>query len=273
MRSNNFKELPASIWPLTNLESLNLIDNPIEGESKKICTQYSEEGFFENNFSFNKKDIPNILEFCRIKGAINIFLSHAVIDFDKYGLNNFVKFLEEQAEIDQIFYCEKDLKGNIDVFMNEYVPKSNLILFIATNKSIFNSQDCLHELKLAKSLRIPIIPIKGYDIEWDDLASQNLNREHGLEFQPSDSFKFYKTIYNYIKQYKRKQNFFDLEEEHFKRVRFADPNIGDLKESISREKIIELLDKLDERLAFGEITQEIYENLYKKWQEKLKHQI
>ena len=121
------------------------------------------------------RDIPSIREFCRQKATINVFISHSVSDFDYYKIENISDYLQNQEEINKAYYCEEDLKGNIDKFMKKTVPKCQIMLFVGTQNSIFDSEDCSFELFLARKHKIPIIPIKGIDVSWDDLASIGLS--------------------------------------------------------------------------------------------------
>jgi len=151
---NNFSSFPVVIWPLKNLERLELRNNLWDQELKEIVEQ----------------DIEAILKYCRKYAAMNVFLSHAVANYDYFKIKELSDYFEEQNEIYNAYYCEEDLKGNIDDFMNDKVPDSQLLLFFASEKSVLNSVDCAHELALARQNDIQIIPIKGADISWEDLG-------------------------------------------------------------------------------------------------------
>jgi len=111
-----------------------------------------------------------------------------------------------------VFFCEEDLAGNIDEWMLNAVQKSQLILFIGTNKSVFNSVDCANELQLADKFSIPVIPLKGKDIDWPDLAEKNLSRELGLEYNTENFDAFCADVYKYIENFKREINLMEKEE-------------------------------------------------------------
>jgi len=87
-----------------------------------------------------------------------------------------------------------------------------LILFIGTNKSVFNSVNCANELQLADKFSIPVIPIKGDDVDWPNLAERNLSRELGLEFDKDNFDAFCEDLYRYIENFKREINLMGKEE-------------------------------------------------------------
>lgn len=123
-----------------------------------------------------------------------------------------VDYLQKQNEISQVFFCEEDLAGNIDEWMLNAVQKSQLILFIGTNKSVFNSPDCNNELQLADKFSIPVIPLKGKDVDWPDLAEKNLSRELGIEYDVENFDTFCADIYKYIYNFKRELDLMGKEE-------------------------------------------------------------
>jgi Leucine-rich repeat (LRR) protein len=233
LRMNKFNHLPGSIWSLRNLKELLLDNNPWTQEAKYII---------------EKQDLPLLLEKCRQNATLNIFLSHAVADYDYFKIDQISKLLEQQNEIYRAFYCEQDLTGNIDDFMNEKVPECQILLFFASQKSLFNSVDCAHELDLARQHEIQIIPIKGLDVSWEDLDKLRLSRELGHEFLPDDYDEFVEDIIIYIKKLKRNVNLFDTKEAKIDRERI------NLKNTIShlinskdfRTKIFNSIDGLKE---------------------------
>jgi len=193
----SLKEIPVNLKELKNLQTLELQDNP-------FTEQQDQE--------MAKNDIPVIFDYLKRKSAINVFISHAVIDFHEYKIKEFAEYLEQQKEIYQAYFCEEDLVGNIDNFMDETIPECQLVLFIATKKSVFNSVDCAHELELARVIEIQIIPIKGSDLNWSELASIGLSRELGIEFNNEDFGAFCRDVYQYIYDFKRKIDLFDKQQ-------------------------------------------------------------
>jgi hypothetical protein len=87
--------------------------------------------------------------------------------------------------------------------MLDTVQKSQLLLFIATKKSVFDSADCRNELELADKFSIPIIPLKGNDVDWADLAELKLSRELGIEFDKTNFDDFCTDLYEYILNFKQ----------------------------------------------------------------------
>jgi len=209
--NNNLSSLPWTIWRLKNLNFLHLENNVWKDEWEELTSK--------------NRDLPSILKFCQQKATINVFISYAVVNFEYFRIKNISEFLKSQEEIYSAFYCEKDLTGNIDDFMNETVPKCQLLLFFASKKSVFNSVDCQHELDLARKHNIQIIPIKGKDVNWGDLRKHNLDRLLGHEFKEEEFDDFCEKLYQYIKQFKRDVNLFEPEEAKFDKEKLNVKNV------------------------------------------------
>ncbi|OLS15360.1 MAG: small GTP-binding protein [Promethearchaeota archaeon CR_4] len=194
--NNQFTEIPVELWNLKELTALNLTNNPLTNEEAIIAQK-----------------VPDLIrEHLRKKATIKVFISHAVLDFTPYRVGDIVKYLEKQKEISQVFFCEENLAGNIDQWMLDAVQKCQLVLFIATKKSVYNSPDCDNELQLANKFSIPVIPIKGMDIDWSDLATKQLSRELGTEFDNKDFDAFCANLYKYIENFKHEINVMDKED-------------------------------------------------------------
>jgi len=193
---NQFTQIPTQLWALKDLSELNLSNNPLDPE----------------NINISQKVPDLIRKYLRKKATIKVFISHAVLDFEPYHIEELVKYLEQQKEISQVYFCEEDLSGNIDQWMLDAVQQCQLILFIATNKSVFHSPDCANELQLAAKFSIPIIPLKGKDVDWSDLAERNLSRELGLEYDTDNFDEFCSNLYKYIENFKREINLMEKEE-------------------------------------------------------------
>ncbi|MFX1499694.1 MAG: hypothetical protein ACFFDH_01875 [Promethearchaeota archaeon] len=183
----NFTEIPEILWRLVSLTNINLKNNPFNSEENLVI----------------QKSLQEIMAYLRKKSAIEIFISHAIVDFETYKVKQLSEFLEQQKEVYQAYYCESDLVGNIDDFMNDYLPRCQMVIFIATQKSVFNSPDCTHELELARKMAIQIIPIKGRDVSWEDMVKIGLNRELGMEFEMDNFDGFCQNLYQYVYNYKR----------------------------------------------------------------------
>lgn len=187
LSNNKFTNIPTELWALKELSELNLTNNPLEAEEMTISQK-----------------VPDlILKYLRKKATIRVFISHAVVDFEPYHIEELVEYLGNQNEISEVYFCEADLAGNIDEWMLDTVQKCQLVLFIATRKSVFDSVDCANELQLADKFHIPVIPIKGDDVNWPDLAEKNLSRELGLEFDKDNISDFCEDLYKYIVNFKR----------------------------------------------------------------------
>ena len=181
IQDNQLTKLPLWLWRLRKLEHLYLRGdkNPWRGEWSEVIT----------------RDLNEIKEYCREKDTLKVFISHAVVDFDLHKIKELSGFLEAQDIIYQAYYCEEDLRGNIDEFMNLVIPQCQVLIFIGTRQSIYNSVDCKHELELARKYRLKIIPVKGRDIEWSDFESVALKMD-GIEFSEEDFNTFCNKVQN-----------------------------------------------------------------------------
>ena len=103
--------------------------------------------------------------------------------------------------------------------MKENIPKSNLLLFLATKRSVYDSEDCKTELKLARANEIEIIPIKSEEVTWEDLKNVGLKRELGKEYSENIE-TFGKELYNYIINFKHNVNLFEKDRAKIEKIRF-----------------------------------------------------
>ena len=136
------------------------------------------------------------------KRGIRVFITHAVDDYGRYRINEIAQFLERQRGIRYVYYCEADLTGNIDAWMQKTVPRCQLLLFMSTEKSL-NSDDCATELSIARETGLTIIPILGVGLSWDDLKKLNVHREIGASFDPMEFEEFCNKLYQQIQIYKK----------------------------------------------------------------------
>jgi len=134
--------------------------------------------------------------------GIHVFITHAIDDYSRYRVNEIAQFLENQKGIRYVYYCEADLTGNIDAWMQKTVPRCQLLLFISTEKSL-NSADCATELNLARETGLTIIPILGVGLSWDDLKKLDVHREIGTSFDPMEFEDFCNKLYQQIQIYKK----------------------------------------------------------------------
>jgi len=130
-----------------------------------------------------------------------IFVSHAVKDFEDYRVSELARYLESQKEISHAYFCEEDLVGNIDDWMRKTVPRCQLLIFFATEKSL-KSEDCIDEIKIARKNGIQIRPVLGVNLEWEDLEDLNINRELGERYDPLKFKSFCEKVYGYVLKYK-----------------------------------------------------------------------
>ncbi|MFX1302146.1 MAG: TIR domain-containing protein [Promethearchaeota archaeon] len=139
------------------------------------------------------------------KRGIRVFITHAVDDYRRYRINEIAQFLENQKGIRYVYYCEADLTGNIDAWMQKTVPRCQLLLFVSTEKSL-NSVDCATELSIARDNRLTIIPILGVGLNWDDLKKLDVHREVGASFDPMEFEDFCNKLYQQFQIYKKSLN-------------------------------------------------------------------
>ncbi len=135
------------------------------------------------------------------KTSINIFISHAVSDFEEYEIESFSAYLEKNKAINKVYYCEKDISFDIDEWMDQTIPKCQILLFIATENSLI-SKDCTRELQIARKNELSIIPIKGKNLDWSDLSPINLERQFGFEYDKEIFNEFKKNLFTYISKFK-----------------------------------------------------------------------
>jgi len=138
----------------------------------------------------------------RFRKGYRVFITHAVDDFKRYRIDDLAKFLESQKEIGRVFYCETDLIGNIDQWMNKMVPRCQLLIFFSTVNSI-DSRDCTTELTLARKHNLLIIPILGVGLEWETLKILELDRELGSAYEPMEFETFCNEVYQHVLKYKQ----------------------------------------------------------------------
>jgi len=185
LNKNKFETLPYILWPLETLEDLKLEDNQLSDSEKQLV----------------KRDLNTLRDYFKQRSCMSIFVSHAVVDYEPYHLANLANYLEAKSEVYDVLLCEQDLSGNIDEFMDKNVPISDIVFFLGTNKSVFNSVDCAHELELSRKYKIPILSMKGTDVSWVDITSINLKQDPGIDYNPQEFLKVCEQIYENIKQF------------------------------------------------------------------------
>jgi hypothetical protein len=227
---NKLTTLPDSLRNCKNLESLELRKNLWKGEWKEI----------------EEYDCQKVLEMCRQKAPITIFISHSISDEKEYNVNNLKVRLKGKKEIREVYSSGEN-----------NVSDSQLLIFIATKNSITDTQS-RHELGLALTHGIGIIPIKGTDIEFEDINQLDLKEEGhgyfdlgdklGFEFDSKKTKlkKLCDELYEYIKLYKRDFNLFDVEER---------------KINIERENVKTIIEELIESVEFRENLMENFTQL------------
>ncbi|MFX1311763.1 MAG: leucine-rich repeat domain-containing protein [Promethearchaeota archaeon] len=201
-----FEKIPNVIRKMSNLTYLSLAENPLVGEDAEMI----------------KNEIPTIQDFLRKRADFHIFLSYAIEPATTMLIPKIAEWLEQQDEIYKVWYCERDMVGNIDGEMEENVSNSQIFLFLATKHSIRPETDCRFEIAEAKKNKIEIIPIKTREINWDELAEFDLDRQQGKELTETEGpiFEtFRQELYEYILQYKRKQILFDSEKQELNKLK------------------------------------------------------
>lgn len=147
----------------------------------------------------------------RLKRGLRVFISHAVEDFDSYRIKDLADYLKIQKKIGHVYFCEEDLTGNIDKWMKKSIHKAQVLVFISSPNSL-NSKDSLFELNLARENKLHIIPILGFEMQWEDLEELELHREFGSPFSPMEFEKFCDEIYQHILKFRKDKKIADIEE-------------------------------------------------------------
>ncbi len=153
--------------------------------------------------------------------------------------------------------------------MDKTIPQCQLLLFIATSKSVFDSKDCQHELELARQHDIQILPIKGTNVDWGDLAEVGLSRELGLEFNVDDFDKFCEDLYQYIYEFKRNIDLIDKEQGKIDKIMLETENLISkfLKSPDNKDLIKDNISKIyalkqglqEEKISFLEYMDKFWE--------------
>jgi hypothetical protein len=224
LRKNKFDELPYVLWPLDVLETFLFEDNPLSEEEKQMV----------------KRDMDTLRDYLKQRASMAIFVSHAVIDYEAYQLAALGEYLEAKPEVYDVLLCEQDLSGNIDDFMDQNVPISDVVFFLGTNKSVFNSVDCTHELELSEKHKVPVLPMKGTDVSWEDINSVGLSQPPGIVYDPQDFERVCEQIYEYVKQFYAQNRIFKVKRKEEIEITIALPTEIDWDIFIGMvEKILE----------------------------------
>ena len=219
----------------------------------------------ENNlWNDNWKEISglgleDILTFCRKREPINILLISDENDGSQFSVDELRLFLTSQEEVSQLTSINEFLVENTSS-KPIYLDNIHLILFYASQDSLFNSIIFKDMIKLAKEQGIQIIPIKSSDVSWVDLAEVELSRELGLEHTKEDFHKFCEDLYKYILDFKhsvdlidREQGMFDKSLLEFRTIMKEHINKSEFKNLITQH--IENCTNILNRYKSGEISQ------------------
>jgi len=213
LTKNNFTSLPYGLWPLKTLTELKLENNSLGDDEKPLI----------------ERDLDTLRDYLKQRSCVSIFISHAVIDYENYQLEDLGKYLESQPEVYDVMLCEQDLSGNIDDFMDKNVPISDLVFFLGTQKSVFNSVDCSHELELCRKYDVPILPLRGNDVTWDDFTSIGLSSSTGIDYDTEHFTNLCEKIYTQVKDFHEKNKLFKV-----KKVDIAEKTL-EIQKSLSFE--------------------------------------
>lgn len=195
LNNNQLKSLPHEIKELSELNYLNISNNKFEKLTPELYYLNKLEVFKwkgnkweKDNLRVIKNGVVYIRDYCKTIILIDIFLSHKAKEFQLFHIEEIARYLKNQDQINNVYYCEEDLVGDIDTFMERYVPESDILIFFGSQNSIYNSKDCEKELKLAEDNNKLIIPIKNDDIQWSDFSKYNLDRKKGIEWKGGVKF-------------------------------------------------------------------------------------
>ncbi|MBD3351210.1 MAG: hypothetical protein GF364_06965 [Candidatus Lokiarchaeota archaeon] len=223
---------------LTNIEEMNLgtkpddADTDNDGYSDNIEVKKKTNPLDPNDFPSRlwlyliistSIVIISLYIYLKIRKKARIwkaFISHVVDENEIFHVSEMADYLESRKNLDKCFYCERDLRYNIDKWMEETIPLSLIFIFIFTKKSVREGGDCMKEIGLARQIGIPMIPVKDKGLDWSELPKMNLYKDFRLEFDEEK-----------IKEMKEKLHEF---------IRNFQDDVRDLQESLRKNKFISL---------------------------------
>ncbi len=227
LENNNISEIKG-LENLRNLEWLALWNNKIT-QLKGLENLTSLKGTRINRNPFNEeakkilgKGTKAAREYCIENTKVNIFINFANSEYQKFQIADIKKFLLEQKEINEVFLKESESNKN-------RLENSNIMLFVASRDSVFNSSDCKLYIEEARKNSVGLIPIKFKDVNWIELRSIGLSRELGIEFSLEDFESKLREIYIMIQKYRREYNVFDPQ---FEKVNILRNQLQDALEAI-----------------------------------------
>ena len=106
--------------------------------------------------------------------------------------------LQTLEPVNKALYCELDMKGNIDEWMDEMVPLSHIFVFLATQKSVFKSPDCAREIRLAKENGLMLLPLRTDEVQWEDIGKIGLPT-NGFDYPEGQAKEVFNKLKDYIK--------------------------------------------------------------------------
>ena len=195
LSNNQISSIPWYLWTLNKLETLSLGDNPLVDDEMEIA----------------KQDVKSILQYCKKKAPINVFIAMAENEVQSLNIKAIAEFLSKQPEIQRVFTIDEHEGEFLEEFVSRILLDCQLVLFVGTRESIFESSSCTMMLDTARQLGIEVIPIKGMTASWADLNALDLSRQLGIEFTMDDLGEFCIDLYKYITKYKRAIDLFDRE--------------------------------------------------------------
>ncbi|MFX0010970.1 MAG: leucine-rich repeat domain-containing protein, partial [Candidatus Hermodarchaeota archaeon] len=195
IRNNNLTKLPSIFWKMQNLELLDIEENPWRDDWKPI----------------SEMNLKEQLDFCKKRELINIILLITPEEEGFYRISELVSFILSREEISNI--------ASINTFnlidpsnWSNILKDFQLALFFASQNSLFKSGRIKEILNLVKEQYIQVIPIKGSDVSWGELAEVGLSRELGIEFTENNFEEFCDNLYRYICEFKHAVDLIDKEE-------------------------------------------------------------
>ncbi|NVM53597.1 MAG: TIR domain-containing protein [Candidatus Helarchaeota archaeon] len=135
------------------------------------------------------------------KAPINVFISHAIPDYETHKVKELAEHISHKKPVNRSFHCEEDLQFNIDEWMEQTVPLSQIMIFIATENSL-KSKDCAKELRLARKNNLFVVPLKDIKLPWEKLSKLKLSRELGFNYNLADHSKAFEDVSTYIDKFK-----------------------------------------------------------------------
>ena len=232
------------MWKMKHLHLIEIENNPWNDNWKEI----------------SGLGIDDILMFCRKREPIKILLILARNDETQFNVEELSSFLTIREEISQLTrFNELSVENASSKSLS--LDNVHLVLFYASQDSLFKSTLFKDMIRLVKEKGIQVIPIKGSNVSWGNLAEVELSRELGLEYTKDVFHQFCEDLYAYILDFKHSVDLIDREQGKFDKSLLEFRTI--MKEHINKSEFKNLVTQRMDKYTHilnqyknGEISQE-----------------